>query len=286
MVGDYRVYTTAFDEVVFASDLAVQENAQLRQDLSDGAFEDFLNELEEARQTSARLLAQAAASLDRLKTEVATNGSRDPVTMLIDHSGSLRVRGTKQGHFWAYFTANLFASMAIAADAQFEILGFTTAQWQGGAPRTQWLQDGRPRNPGRLCPLRHIVYSEFDDLIQPDMRTVLRPDILKENVDGEALLWAHNRLKTFAPCGGDLVIVSDGAPVDDSTLSANHNSFLMDHLKAVIEKLDGKPGLRLHGVGIDHDLSKLYPNVTEVNGNRDFTQKLIPFFENILTAQQ
>lgn len=281
----YWIYTTEFDEVVFASDLVLEQSIELQSEAAEGWYDRFLQDVATADSALGHIQNLSETSLDRLKSNAVAGGARAPATMLIDHSGSLRSRASKQGHFKAYFTAMLFASMAQASGTPFEILGFTTSQWKGGEARKRWLQDGRPSNPGRLCPLRHIVYSEFEDVTEPDVRAVLRPDILKENIDGEALLWAWQRLEAFAPERGSIIVVSDGAPVDDSTLAANDSEYLMDHLKSVVQsiRIQGKFGL--YGIGIDHDLSSLYPDVTRLSAKHDFEDRVVPFLETILAAR-
>ena len=283
--SDYKIYTTDFDQEVFASELTVDSAYQWKP-LATGEYDQFLDDIAEAEQELERLLQLAEPKVAQLKRQSLLSEAGKAVTLLLDHSGSLRVRGSKRGYQKAFLLANLFACCARALGVPHEILGFTTSEWRGGQARTQWQREGGCSNPGRLCPILHIVYSEFDDSGVPDMRALLRPDLLKENVDGEAVLWAAQRMSSSGMGRQDLIVVSDGAPVDDSTLSANGERYLWDHLKAVLVDLKKRGDVQLHGVGIEHDLSKLYPNTIRVDEASDLTTVALPFFEKVLTELQ
>ncbi|MEM9060811.1 MAG: hypothetical protein AAGD13_10160 [Pseudomonadota bacterium] len=280
----YRVYTAEFDDVVGASDIAPDLSGRGFRGMARQEFDDVTESVSRAQEALRETLAALA-------NEPEIDPISDPTTppavvLLIDHSGSLRARNSKQGAIWAYVLANLFVQLAQRHGVPFEILGFTTVDWRGGEPRRRWLRDGKPADPGRLCPLRHIVYSAFDTVTEPDMRTVLRPDVLKENVDGEAVLWAQQRLLAFSPSGGDLIVVSDGAPVDDSTLKSNSENYLMDHLKAVVATTLAQDRIRLHGVGLDYDVSAIYPNSCRITSQARLASIGWPFFQGILMGNQ
>jgi len=181
------------------------------------------------------------------------------ITLLIDQSGSLL--GDKIMHLAAAtrWLAQEFEKRGLV----FEILGFTTSMWKGGQSRTQWLADGRPEYPGRLNDLLHLVYKSYDDKLSEDaIRTMVHPQLLRENVDGEALQWAADRLDRRKEDGKLLVIVSDGAPVDDSTLVQNGPSFMVRHLSAVRDAIADADSIQLGGVGIGYDVG-LYYSVSE-----------------------
>jgi cobaltochelatase CobT len=142
-----------------------------------------------------------------------------------------------------------------------EILGFTTSQWKGGKAREQWIADGKPENPGRLNDLRHIIYKAADApwrRVRRNLGLMLKEGILKENIDGEALLWAHNRLIGRPEQRRILMVISDGAPVDDSTLSVNPGSYLERHLREVIEYIETRSPIDLLAIGIGHDVTRYY----------------------------
>ena len=142
-----------------------------------------------------------------------------------------------------------------------EILGFTTRAWKGGQSREVWLADGRPANPGRLNDLRHIVYKQADEpwrRARRNLGLMMREGLLKENIDGEALIWAHNRLLARPEDRRILMVISDGAPVDDSTLSVNSGTYLERHLRQVIEWIENRSPVQLVAIGIGHDVTRYY----------------------------
>ena len=142
-----------------------------------------------------------------------------------------------------------------------EILGFTTKAWKGGSSREKWIKEGKPSNPGRLNDLRHIVYKSADSpsrRSKQNLGLLLREGILKENIDGEALVWANNRLKNRQEKRKILIVISDGAPVDDSTLSVNPGNYLERNLRDVINQIEGKKEIELVAIGIGHDVSRYY----------------------------
>ncbi len=183
-------------------------------------------------------------------------GEKPLVTILVDHSASMRY-GAAQA---AAITVSLLGSALEAHGIAFEVLGFTTNSWRGGQSRRQWIVDNCPPYPGRLCDLLHIIYR--DAIQNDDWRTHLHlmsdNEVLKENVDGEALLWAWERGKNFGPSTWICLVISDGAPVDDTTLIQNGPSILWDHLAEVAAQLQALPDVRIGGLGIGYDTREIY----------------------------
>src|SRR5204862_6399326 len=174
------------------------------------------------------------------------------VSLLIDNSGSMRGRPIAIAAICAHILVRTLERCGVAT----EILGFTTRGWKGGQSREAWLSAGRPANPGRLNDLRHIVYKRADEPYRRARRNLglmMREGLLKENIDGEALLWAHNRLIARPEQRKILMMISDGAPVDDSTLSVNPGNYLERHLRAVIELIETRSPVELLAIGIGHD---------------------------------
>jgi len=179
------------------------------------------------------------------------------VTLLIDNSGSMRGRPITI----AAIAADILARTLERCGVKVEILGFTTKAWKGGQSREKWLSGGKPSNPGRLNDLRHIVYKAADAPWRRARRSLglmLREGILKENIDGEALLWAFNRLLARPEQRRILMVISDGAPVDDSTLSVNAGNYLERHLRQVIETIENRSSVELVAIGIGHDVTRYY----------------------------
>ena len=179
------------------------------------------------------------------------------VSLLIDNSGSMRGRPITV----AAMCADILARTLERCSVKVEILGFTTRAWKGGQARERWLADGKPPNPGRLNDLRHIVYKSADApwrRTRKNLALMLREGILKENIDGEAVLWAHNRLITRPESRRVLMVISDGAPVDDSTLSVNPGNYLERHLREVIHWIENRSPVNLIAIGIGHDVTRYY----------------------------
>jgi len=179
------------------------------------------------------------------------------VSLLIDNSGSMRGRPITV----AAMSADILARTLERCGVKVEILGFTTRMWKGGQSRERWIAAGKPANPGRLNDLRHIVYKSADApwrRARKNLGLMLREGILKENIDGEALLWAHNRLLGRPEQRRVLMVISDGAPVDDSTLSVNPGNYLERHLREVIEWIETRSPVELIAVGIGHDVTRYY----------------------------
>ena len=285
---DYKAYTTRFDELVSAGELADEEEltrlrAYLDQQLVhlQGAVTKLANRLQRrlmAQQNRswdfdqeeglldaarlARVVVSPAHSLS-YKIERDTDFRDTVVTLLIDNSGSMRGRPISI----AAISADILARTLERCGVKVEILGFTTRAWKGGQARESWLQAGRPANPGRLNDLRHIVYKRADDpyrRARKSLGLMMREGLLKENIDGEALLWAHSRLVARAEERRILMVISDGAPVDDSTLSVNSGSYLEKHLRQVIAWIENRSPVELIAIGIGHDVTRYYQKAVTI----------------------
>jgi cobaltochelatase CobT len=191
------------------------------------------------------------------KQEEDTEFRDTVVTLLIDNSGSMRGRPIMV----AAVCADILARTLERCGVKVEILGFTTRAWKGGQSREDWIKAGKPPNPGRLNDLRHIVYKSADApwrRVRRDLGLMMKEGLLKENIDGEALLWAHQRLLGRAEQRRILMVISDGAPVDDSTLSVNTGHYLERHLRAVIGQIETLSPVELIAIGIGHDVTRYY----------------------------
>jgi cobaltochelatase CobT len=285
---DYKAFTTAFDEVIAATDLCDEDEltrlrAYLDQQLIhlQGAVTKLANRLQR------RLMAQQNRSWDfdqeeglldaaRLARVVVSPGQslsykverdtefRDTVvTLLIDNSGSMRGRPISI----AAISADIMARTLERCGVKTEILGFTTRAWKGGQAREKWLSDGRASAPGRLNDLRHILYKAADEpwrRARKSLGLMMREGLLKENIDGEALLWAHSRLIGRPEERKILMVISDGAPVDDSTLSVNNGAYLERHLRQVIGWIEARSPVELCAIGIGHDVTRYYQRAVTI----------------------
>ncbi|NML92725.1 cobaltochelatase subunit CobT [Novosphingobium olei] len=279
---DYKAYTEQFDEVIAATDLCDEEElTRLRAylDAQLKGLQSIVSKL--ANRLQRRLMAQQNRSWDfdqeegmldaaRLARVVISPGhslsykiERDVefkdtvVTLLIDNSGSMRGRPISI----AAISADIMARTLERCGVKTEILGFTTRAWKGGQSREQWLAGGKPAQPGRLNDLRHIVYKKADEpwrRARKNLGLMMREGLLKENIDGEALLWAHNRLLARQEDRRILMVISDGAPVDDSTLSVNSAGYLELHLRRVIDWIEKQSPVQLVAIGIGHDVTRYY----------------------------
>ncbi|WBO22407.1 cobaltochelatase subunit CobT [Sphingomonas abietis] len=285
---DYQPYTTKFDEVVDAADLCDEEEltrlrAYLDQQLThlQGAVTKLANRLQRrlmAQQSRSWAFDQDEGMLDAARlARVIVNPTlslsykierdiefRDTVvTLLIDNSGSMRGRPISI----AAISADIMARTLERCGVKTEILGFTTRAWKGGQSRESWLAAGRPPMPGRLNDLRHIVYKQADDpwrRARKNLGLMMREGLLKENIDGEALLWAHSRLIARPEERRILMVISDGAPVDDSTLSVNSGSYLEKHLRQVINWIESRSPVQLVAIGIGHDVTRYYQRAVTI----------------------
>ncbi len=279
---DYKVWTDKFDEVISANELCDDEElTRLRAylDAQLKGLQGIVTKL--ANRLQRRLMAQQNRSWDfdmeeglldaaRLARVVVSPGQslsykveRDiefkdtVVTLLIDNSGSMRGRPISI----AAISADVLARTLERCGVKTEILGFTTRAWKGGQARENWLSGGKPAHPGRLNDLRHIVYKQADEPYRrgrKNLGLMMREGLLKENIDGEALLWAHSRLLARTEDRRILMVISDGAPVDDSTLSVNSAGYLEQHLRKVIEWIERQSPVQLVAIGIGHDVTRYY----------------------------
>jgi cobaltochelatase CobT len=279
---EYKAYTTQFDEVVSATELCDEEElTRLRAylDAQLKGLQGIVTRL--ANRLQRRLMAQQNRSWDfdqeeglldaaRLARVVISPGhslsykiERDVefkdtvVTLLIDNSGSMRGRPISI----AAISADIMARTLERCGVKTEVLGFTTRAWKGGQSREAWLSGGKPAHPGRLNDLRHIVYKKADEpwrRARKNLGLMMREGLLKENIDGEALLWAHTRLLARQEDRRILMVISDGAPVDDSTLSVNSAGYLEQHLRRVIDWIEKQSPVQLVAIGIGHDVTRYY----------------------------
>ncbi len=284
----YHAYTAVFDEVVDAETLCESEElarlrAQLDQQLSSlqGVVARLANrlqrklmakqsrswqfDLEEGLLDSGRLARIVANPVHPLsfKQEKETDFRDTVVTLLIDNSGSMRGRPITV----AAISADILARTLERCGVKVEILGFTTRAWKGGNAREKWVAENKPANPGRLNDLRHIVYKAAEApwrRARRNLGLMLREGLLKENIDGEALWWAHNRLMGRAEQRRILMVISDGAPVDDATLSANPGNYLERHLRDVIDWIEARSPVELTAIGIGHDVTRYYRRAVTV----------------------
>jgi cobaltochelatase CobT len=305
---DYKPYTEEFDEVVSAEDLCdADELLRLRAYLDQqlvhlqGVVTKLANrlqrrlmaqqsrawqfDLEEGLLDSARLarvIANPSHSLS-YKLESDTDFRDTVVTLLIDNSGSMRGRPISI----AAICADILARTLERCGVKVEILGFTTRAWKGGQAREKWLNGGRPVKPGRLNDLRHIVYKTADApwrRARKNLGLMMREGLLKENIDGEALLWAHSRLIARPEERRILMVISDGAPVDDSTLSVNTGTYLERHLRQVIGWIQTRSPVELIAIGIGHDVTRYYQRAVTIMDAEQLggamTEQLAQLFED------
>ena len=285
----YKVYTRAYDEEVTAEDLCSPEELQrLRKHLDQlmGSSKGTVSKL--AHRLQRFLMAQQNRSWEFNKEEGILDSARlhkiitDPLTplsykvekdtefrdtsvsILVDSSGSMRGRSMTV----AAICADIISTTLERCNVKTEVLGFTTKQWKGGESRKMWMEDGKPENPGRLNDIRHIIFKSADTPWrrgQKNFGLMLREGLLKENVDGEALIWAHDRLSRRIEQRKILMVISDGAPVDDSTLSTNQTNFLDLHLRQVIHSIETQSEVSLIAIGIGHDVTRYYKNAVTIH---------------------
>ncbi len=278
----YNVYTRQFDEEINAEDLPSPEELKRHRAFLDKELKSLASVVSRlANKLQRRLMAQQnrawefdleegvldAGRLTRVvidpmqpltfKRETDTNFRDTVVTLLLDNSGSMRGRPIMV----AACCADILARTLERCGVKVEILGFTTRAWKGGHSRESWLKAGKPSEPGRLNDLRHIIYKTADSpwrRAKMSLALMMREGLLKENIDGEALSWAHARLMARPEQRRILMMISDGAPVDDSTLSVNTSSYLEDHLRQVIEEIETRSPVELMAIGIGHDVTRYY----------------------------
>ena len=304
---NYTVYTTDFDEEIRAEDLAeAAELERLRAYLDQqleplkGAVSRLANKLQRRLQAQqnrswlfdleegtldagrlARVVANPTTPLS-FKQEKDTEFRDTCVTLLLDNSGSMRGRPISI----AAICADVLARTLERCSVKVEILGFTTRAWKGGQSRERWLAQGRPQGPGRLNDLRHIIYKSADApwrRARPNLGLMMKEGLLKENIDGEALEWAHRRMMARPEARKILMVISDGAPVDDSTLSVNPANFLEKHLRDVISMVERRRQVELIAIGIGHDVTRYYQRAVTITDVEQLagamTEQLAGLFE-------
>ncbi len=286
---EYKVFTRDFDEEVNAEEMASTEELQrLRRHLDQlmGPSKSTVSKL--AHRLQRFLMAQQNRSWEFNKEEGMLDTSKlhkiitDPVTpltykiekdiefrdtvvsILVDSSGSMRGRSMTV----AAICADIISTTLERCNVKTEVLGFTTKQWKGGESRKRWVEEGKPENPGRLNDVRHIIFKSADNSWrrgQKNFGLMLREGLLKENIDGEALIWAHDRLIRRPEQRRILMVISDGAPVDDSTLSTNPNNYLDIHLRQVIHSIETQSPVNLIAIGIGHDVTRYYQKAVTIH---------------------
>ncbi len=289
---EYKIFTSKFDEIVKAENLENADDAtKLRKTLDQQlvGFQDVITKL--ANKLQRQLLAKQNRAWEFDLEEGLLDSSKLPriimdpynslsfkkekdldfkdtiVTLLIDNSGSMRGRPITI----AAICADILSRTLERCSVKVEILGFTTKNWKGGQSREDWNRKGKPKTPGRLNDLRHIIYKSADTQwrqAKNNLGLMLKEGLLKENIDGEAITWAFNRIKKRKEERKILMVISDGAPVDDSTLSVNSGDFLEKHLKKIVKFIELNTDLEILAIGIGHDVSRYYSRaikITDVN---------------------
>ena len=296
---DYKIFTTQFDEVINAIELATPEESQrLRMQLDQliaphqttiGKLANRLQRLLQAQQNRSWHYNLEEGLLDMAQLHRVITRPGDPlsfkqeseskfkdtiVSLLIDSSGSMRGRSMTL----AAICGDIIGSTLERCYVKTELLGFTTKHWKGGDSRKAWVNQGSPSNPGRLNDLRHIIFKSADENFRKARKSfgiMLREGLLKENVDGEALAWAHQRLSKRKEERKILIVISDGAPVDDSTLSTNHSIFLDNHLRQIISSIENQSNVELLAIGIGHDVTKYYDKSITINRAEELAEALL-----------
>lgn len=297
--SDYSVFTTDFDEIIEAKDLTTPDEAiRLRAQLDNlikphlttiGKLANRLQRLLLAKQNTNwnfnleegildtarlhRVIAEPGHPLS-YKQETETNFKDTVVTLLIDNSGSMRGRSISL----AAICGDIIGSTLERCQIKTEVLGFTTKHWKGGESKQKWISEGSFMNPGRLNDIRHIIFKSADNSWRRARKyfgSMLKEGLLKENIDGEALTWSHDRLIKRNEERKILIVISDGAPVDDSTLSANRENYLESHLKKIIAQIETESPVELQAIGIGHDVSKYYNNAITINRAEDLGEVLL-----------
>jgi cobaltochelatase CobT len=303
----FIVYTNQFDEIVAAEDLCDSDELTRLRNYLDKQLSSLQGVVARlANRLQRRLMAQQNRSWDFDLEEGLLDAARlsrvviDPlhalsfkiekdmrfrdtvVTLLLDNSGSMRGRPITV----AATCADILARTLERCGVKVEILGFTTRAWKGGQSREKWLAASKPPAPGRLNDLRHIIYKSADTPWRRSRRNLglmMREGLLKENIDGEALIWAHNRLLARSEQRRILMVISDGAPVDDSTLSVNSGNYLERHLRQVIADIEGKSPVELIAIGIGHDVTRYYRRAVTIVDAEELggamTEKLAELFD-------
>lgn len=296
---EYKIFTSQFDEITMAENLESKEEIiKLRKILDQQlvSFQNLITKL--ANKLQRQLLAKQNRAWEFNLEEGLLDSSKltriimDPynslsfkkekdldfkdtvVTLLIDNSGSMRGRPITI----AAICADILSRTLERCSVKVEILGFTTKNWKGGKSREEWNKNNKPKNPGRLNDLRHIIYKSADIHWRQSKRNLglmLKEGLLKENIDGEAISWAFNRLKKRKEERKILMVISDGAPVDDSTLSVNSGNFLEKHLKKIVKFIESKSEIEILAIGIGHDVSRYYNKAIKITDVQELGDVMI-----------
>ena len=295
----YKIYTEEFDEIIKAEDLeSIDELSRLRKNLDQQLLQlkNFISKL--ANKLQRKLLAKQNRSWDFDLEEGLLDTSKLPriimdpfnslsfkkekdiefkdtlVTILIDNSGSMRGKPISV----AAICADILSRTLERCMVKVEILGFTTKHWKGGSSREKWMKNEKPNLPGRLNDLRHIIYKSADTpwrQVKNNMGLMLKEGLLKENIDGEALIWAFNKMSRRKEDRKILMVISDGAPVDDSTLSTNTSDYLESNLKKTVKWIESKSSIELLAIGIGHDVTRYYNKAVKITDVQDLGDVMI-----------
>ena len=306
----YKVYTTDYDEIIRAEELEMEEELErLRKNLDQQLLQlkNFISKL--ANKLQRKLMAQQnrswnfdleegildSSKLTRVimdpynslsfKKEKNTDFKDTLVTLLIDNSGSMRGKPISV----AAICADILSRTLERCSVKVEILGFTTKHWKGGSSREKWMKNNKPRNPGRLNDLRHIIYKSADTpwrQARKNIGLMLKEGLLKENIDGEALKWAHNKVLKRKEERKILMVISDGAPVDDSTLSTNSSDYLETNLKNVVNWIQKKSNIELLAIGIGHDVTRYYDNAIKITDVHDLGDVMINQLTDLFSGKK
>jgi len=307
---DYKIYTSQFDEIVKAENLEnADEASKLRKNLDQQliGFQDVITKL--ANKLQRQLLAKQNRAWEFDLEEGLLDSSKLPriimdpynslsfkkekdldfkdtvVTLLIDNSGSMRGRPITI----AAICADILSRTLERCSVRVEILGFTTKNWKGGLSRELWAKNSKPKIPGRLNDLRHIIYKSADThwrQAKNNLGLMLKEGLLKENIDGEAISWAYNRIKKRKEERKILMVISDGAPVDDSTLSVNSGDFLEKHLKRIVKFIENKSDIEVLAIGIGHDVSRYYNKAIKITDVNELGDVMISQLSSLFEAKK
>ena len=307
---NYKIFTTQYDEITKAENLEnINETIKLRKTLDQQlvGFQDIITKL--ANKLQRQLLAKQNRTWEFDLEEGLLDSSKLPriiidphnslsfkkekdldfkdtiVTLLIDNSGSMRGRPITI----AAICADILSRTLERCSVKVEVLGFTTKNWKGGQSRELWNKNSKPKTPGRLNDLRHIIYKGADThwrQAKNNLGLMLKEGLLKENIDGEAILWAYNRLKKRKEERKILMVISDGAPVDDSTLSVNSGNFLEKHLKKIVKFIENKTEIEVLAIGIGHDVSRYYDKAIKITDVNELGDVMISQLSNLFDTKK
>ena len=306
----YKFFTKEFDEVIYAEELESEEELfRLRQNLDQQLLQlkNFISKL--ANKLQRKLLAKQNRSWDfdleegmldtsklsriiidplnslSFKKEKETDFKDTLVTILIDNSGSMRGKPISV----AAVCADILSRTLERCSVKVEVLGFTTKHWKGGSSREKWISNQKPKLPGRLNDLRHIIYKSADTPWRQSKNNIglmLKEGLLKENIDGEAILWAFNRLVKRKEERKIMMVISDGAPVDDSTLSVNSGDYLEKHLKRTVKFIEANSDIELLAIGIGHDVSRYYKKAIKISDVQELGDVMISQLSNLFEKKK